>query len=141
MITILVLFVTTLFFLFMFVDNLPWSMIICGLVSQVLHAIILTDFPYVKPLSVQFVGTIILLFVNHFLAFKHFTLQYYSFTEVTDEMLDSNFVAIFQFNFQFVSGTRLFYNMFMDRSICPVRVVKCKWQRPANGQWADNTVE
>lgn len=141
MITILVLFVTTLFFLFMFVDNLPWSMIICGLVSQVLHAIILTDFPYVKPLSVQFVGTIILLFVNHFLAFKHFTLQYYSFTEVTDEMLDSNFVAIFQFNFQFVSGTRLFYNMFMDRSICPVRVFKCKWQRPANGQWADNTVE
>lgn len=81
-ITILVLFVTTVFVLFMFVDNLPWSMIICGLVSQVLHAIILTEFPYVKLLSLQFVGTIVLLFVNHYLAFKHFTLQYYNFTEV-----------------------------------------------------------
>lgn len=81
-ITIVVLFVTTVFFLFMFVDNLPWSMIICGLVSQVLHAIILTDFPYVKLLSVQFIGTIVMLFVNHYLAFKHFTLQYYNFTEV-----------------------------------------------------------
>lgn len=81
-ITILVLFVTTVFFLFMFVDNLPWSMIIGGLVSQVLHAIILTDFPYVKLLSVQFVGTIVMLFVNHYLAFKHFTLQYYNFSEV-----------------------------------------------------------
>lgn len=68
----------------MFVDNLPWSMIICGLISQVLHAIILTDFPYVKLLSLQFVGTIVMLFVNHYLAFKHFTLQYYNFSEVTE---------------------------------------------------------
>lgn len=61
-----------------------WSMIICGLVSQVLHAIILTDFPYVKLLSVQFVGTIVMLFVNHYLAFKHFTWQYYNFSEVNE---------------------------------------------------------
>lgn len=96
-ITILVLFVATVFFLFLFVDNLPWSMIICGLVSQVLHAIILTDFPYVKLLSVQFVGTIVMLFVNHYLAFKHFTWQYYSFTEVNGMRIKHIFDTFFSF--------------------------------------------
>lgn len=87
-ITIIVLFVTTVLLLFMFFDNLPWSMVICGLVSQVLHAIILTDFPYVKLLSVQFVGSIVMLFINHYLAFKFFTQQYYNFSEVNFERLN-----------------------------------------------------
>lgn len=81
-ITIIVLFVTTVYVLFMFLDNLPWSMVICGLGSQVLHAIILTDFPYVKLLSIQFIGSIAMLFVNHYLAFQFFTQQYYNFSEV-----------------------------------------------------------
>lgn len=81
-ITIIVLFVTTVYLLFIFVDNLPWSMVISGLLSQLLYAIILTDFPYVKLLSIQFVGSIVMLFANHYLAFKFFTQQYYSFSEV-----------------------------------------------------------
>lgn len=66
----------------MFLDNLPWSMVICGLVSQALHAIILTDFPYVKLASIQFIGAVVMLFVSHYLAFSYFTQHYYSFTEV-----------------------------------------------------------
>ncbi|XP_031629684.1 protein TEX261 [Contarinia nasturtii] len=81
-ITIEVLFVTTVYALFMFVDNLPWSMVICGLVSQAFHAMILTDFPYVKIMSIQFISAVIMLFVNHYLAFSYFTQNYYNFSEV-----------------------------------------------------------
>lgn len=97
-ITIIVLFVTTLYLLFMFLDNLPWSMVICGLVSQVLHAIILTDFPYVKLMSIQFVGSIVMLFANHYLAFKFFTQQYYSFSEVNSQSyLNDLCLCVYQF--------------------------------------------
>lgn len=81
-ISIIVLFVTTVYLLFIFVDNLPWSMIICGLASQALHALILTDFPYVKLMSIQFIGGVILLLVNHYLAFNYFTQNYFNFSEV-----------------------------------------------------------
>lgn len=94
-ITVIVLFVSTIYLLFMFIDNLPWSMVICGLLSQVLHAIILTDFPYVKLCSVQFVGSIIMLFVNHYLAFKFFTQQYYSFSEVKCHFSPYSFNRLF----------------------------------------------
>lgn len=85
-ITIIVLFVTTVYLLFMFLDNLPWSLVICGILAQALHAIILTDFPYVKFMSVQFIGAVLMLFVNHYLAFSFFTQYYYNFTEVSVQM-------------------------------------------------------
>lgn len=81
-ITVIVLFVTTVYLLFMFFDNLPWSMVICGLLAQAIHAIILTDFPYVKLMSVQFIGAVAMLFVNHYLAFSFFTQYYFNFAEV-----------------------------------------------------------
>lgn len=82
-ITVIVLFVTTIYLLFLFTDNLPWSMVICGLVTQALHAIILADFPYVKLSSVQFIGAVVMLFVNHYLAFSYFTQNYFNFSEVS----------------------------------------------------------
>lgn len=81
-ITIIVLFVTTVYLMFLFLDNLPWSMVISGLVSQALHAIILTDFPYVKLASLQFIGAVVMLIVTHYLAFSFFSQNYFSFTEV-----------------------------------------------------------
>lgn len=81
-ITVEVLFVTTIYLLFIFSDNLPWSMVICGLFSQILHAVILVDFPYVKLVSIQFIGAVIMLFINHYLAFSFFTQHFYSFSEV-----------------------------------------------------------
>ncbi|XP_055308350.1 protein TEX261 [Sitodiplosis mosellana] len=81
-ITVEVLFVTTVYLLFVFSDNLPWSMVICGLLSQMLHAVILTDFPYVKLVSIQFIGAVVMLFINHYLAFSYFTQNFYSFSEV-----------------------------------------------------------
>lgn len=93
-ITIIVLFVTTVYVLFMCLDNLPWSMVICGLVAQALHAIILTDFPYVKLMSVQFIGAVIMLFINHYLAFSFFTQYYFNFTEVRRYLLKRNLIWV-----------------------------------------------
>lgn len=81
-ISTLVLVVTATYVLFLFFDDLPWSMVICGLVAQAMHAIILTDFPYVKLMSFQFIGAIILLVLNHYFAFNYFQQNYFSFSEV-----------------------------------------------------------
>lgn len=81
-ISVIVLFVTTVYLLFIFFDNLPWSMVFCGLAAQALHALILTDFPYVYLKSVQFIGAVFLLIINHYLAFSYFTQHYFNFAEV-----------------------------------------------------------
>ena len=74
---------TILYTLFIFFDNLTWMMIICGLSSQILHGAIMKDFPYVEFVSISFIGAIILLIVNHVLAFQYFSSVYYSFSEVS----------------------------------------------------------
>lgn len=124
-ITIIVLFVTTVYLLFMFFDNLPWSMVICGLVSQALHAIILTDFPYVKLMSVQFIGAVVMLFVNHYLAFNFFTQRYFNFTEVIEifSRICTHILNNKMLNF---SGSRLFYNLLMDHAIRSICIVERK---------------
>lgn len=81
-ITVEVLLVTIIYLMFMFTDNLPWSMVICGLIAQASHAVILTEFPYVRLLSIQFISAAVMLFVNHYLAFSFFTKNYYNFSEV-----------------------------------------------------------
>lgn len=57
-------------------------MVFCGLADQALHALILNDFPYVNLKSVQFIGAVFLLIINHYLAFSYFTQHYFNFAEV-----------------------------------------------------------
>ncbi|XP_052862749.1 protein TEX261 [Anopheles cruzii] len=78
----MVLGTATLYVLFIFTESFPWSMVLCGLGAQLLHVFILTDFPYVRFLSPAFLGAVILLLVNHYLAFVYFQTQYHAFTEV-----------------------------------------------------------
>lgn len=82
-ITAIILVVAFIYSLFIFFDNLPWSIVICGLIAQTMHALIMTNFPYVKFASIPFVGALILLIINHWLAFEFFTANYYSLTEVS----------------------------------------------------------
>uniref|UniRef100_A0A182JWF3 Protein TEX261 n=1 Tax=Anopheles christyi TaxID=43041 RepID=A0A182JWF3_9DIPT len=72
----------SLYVIFIFTENFTWTMLLCGLGSQILHGLILTDFPYVRFLSPAFIGAVGLLMVNHYLAFVYFQLQYHTFTEV-----------------------------------------------------------
>lgn len=81
-ITWMIIITTIIYTLFIFFDNLPWSMILCGLFAQLLHGIIMKNFPFVEFLSPSFIGSVILLITNHVLAFQYFSSIYYAFTEV-----------------------------------------------------------
>lgn len=81
-ITWLVIITSIIYILFIFCDRLPWSMIFCGLLAQGMHGLIMSNFPYVKFMSVPFVGAFSLLLINHWLAFDYFAQNYYSFSEV-----------------------------------------------------------
>lgn len=67
---------------FLLFENLPSSMIICGIIAQVAHLLILKTFPYVYIVSPSFIVSVIMLVVNHYLAFAYFGSVYYSFSEV-----------------------------------------------------------
>ncbi|XP_055620352.1 protein TEX261 isoform X1 [Toxorhynchites rutilus septentrionalis] len=71
-----------LYVVFIFTERFSWTMLVCGLGAQVLHAVILKNFPFVKFLSPSFLGAVALLLVNHYLAFVYFQWQYHPFSEV-----------------------------------------------------------
>lgn len=67
--------------LFVF-EDLPVTLIGCGLLSQVMHLLVLRTFPFFNLYSVPFVSASALVIVNHFLAFNFFSNKAYSFSEV-----------------------------------------------------------
>jgi len=67
---------------FLLFEDLPKSLIICGMLSQITHLLILRTFPYFALTSLPFVAATVLLLVNHYLAFSHFSSVYYPFSEV-----------------------------------------------------------
>ncbi|EAT40652.1 AAEL007635-PA [Aedes aegypti] len=71
-----------LYIVFIFTERFSWTLILCGLGAQALHAAILKNFPYVKFVSPCFLGAVILLLANHYLAFIYFQQQFHPFTEV-----------------------------------------------------------
>ncbi|KAK7872476.1 hypothetical protein R5R35_014268 [Gryllus longicercus] len=67
---------------FIIFEDFPYSITICGIISQVAHLLILNTFPYVLITSPVFLVSVIMLVVNHYLAFQYFAAVYYSFSEV-----------------------------------------------------------
>ncbi|KAG8326582.1 hypothetical protein J6590_038466 [Homalodisca vitripennis] len=67
------------FFLF---EDLPTAMVVCGLLAQVAHLLILKTFPYVALSSPSFIVAVFLLLVNHYFAFQYFNSIYHPFSEV-----------------------------------------------------------
>merc|ERR1739841_363394 len=55
----------------------PTSLIACGIIAQVAHLALLSSFP-----SAPFILSVIMVLVNHYLAFSHFGENYYPFSEV-----------------------------------------------------------
>lgn len=79
---LMILATTTVYVGLILFDNLPWSLILPGLASQGLHAMIMKSFPFVKVSSPAFILTVILVIVNHFMAFRFFAQTYYPLSEV-----------------------------------------------------------
>lgn len=67
--------------LFLF-EDLPTLLIACGLISQLAHLLMLRTFPFFIATSPPFIVGVVMIFVNHYLAFQHFTRYYYGFSEV-----------------------------------------------------------
>ncbi|CAH0391827.1 unnamed protein product [Bemisia tabaci] len=67
---------------FILFEDLPKTLIICGISSQVTHLLILQTFPFFTITSPTFIVAVILLFVNHYLAFDYFSSVYHPFSEV-----------------------------------------------------------
>ncbi|XP_012254639.2 protein TEX261 isoform X1 [Athalia rosae] len=67
---------------FLLFENLPLTMVISGIMAQVAHLCILKTFPYVYITSPSFIISVLMLVVNHYLAFTYFASVYHSFSEV-----------------------------------------------------------
>ncbi|XP_040576407.1 protein TEX261 [Lepeophtheirus salmonis] len=67
--------------LFLF-EGFPTTLVLCGLLSQTNHLLLLSSFPFFAVFSPSFIIAIVFVFVNHYLAFQFFGETHYSFTEV-----------------------------------------------------------
>jgi hypothetical protein len=65
-----------------FFEDLPVSLILCGLIAQVAHLALLSNFPFFSVSSPAFVMAVVMVLVNHYFAFSHFGEKYYPFSEV-----------------------------------------------------------
>ncbi|XP_033251017.1 protein TEX261-like [Drosophila miranda] len=75
-------FTVFVYIMLMIFEEFPWSMLLCGFVAQGFHLSIMGGFPFIRLLSVPFLGSLVMLVVNHFLAFQYFTTVYLLFTQV-----------------------------------------------------------
>ncbi|XP_043242898.1 protein TEX261-like [Amphibalanus amphitrite] len=63
-------------------EPLPAHVPVCGMVGLLTMLLVMRTFPYFELLSPSFLLACVLLVVNHYLAFQHFTSEYYPFHEV-----------------------------------------------------------
>jgi len=63
-------------------EDVPFSIIACGVLSQMCHLIVLKTFPFFMLTSPSFIGAVFLFFFNHYLAFSFFQSTIYTFSEV-----------------------------------------------------------
>lgn len=128
MIIMMISFTMFVYVMFIFCDDLPWSMIIMGFVTQFLHLSIMSSFPFIKFLSLPFIGTVVCLIANHLLAFQFFTSVYYPFTQVRLHYDDKLFIRQSIVTLFFcIADISLFHHLFVDGSLRSFRFLKCKW--------------
>jgi len=67
--------------LFIF-ENIPTTLVVCGVVAQLAHLALLSSFPFFSVSSPSFIMAVIMVLVNHYFAFSYFGENYYPFSEV-----------------------------------------------------------
>ncbi|XP_078492130.1 protein TEX261-like [Ciona intestinalis] len=63
-------------------ESFPFTIIAVGLFTNLVEFSLLRSFPFIELTSPNFIGTVLLVFVNHYLAFKYFNEVYHTFAEV-----------------------------------------------------------
>lgn len=64
------------------IEGFPLSMTGVGLLTNIIELGLLVSFPYIELSSPHFICTVVLVFVNHYLAFNFFSEVYYPINEV-----------------------------------------------------------
>jgi len=77
--TIITLFTYIGLFLF---ESLPVTMVVCGIIAQVTHLALLARFPFFSVSSPTFLAAMLMVLINHYLAFSFFGSNFYPFSEV-----------------------------------------------------------
>jgi len=67
--------------LFLF-ESMSISLIFAGITQQIFHLMLMRSFPHFIFSSVSFIGTAVLIVLNHYLAFSFFSDNWHQFTEV-----------------------------------------------------------
>ncbi|CAG0915748.1 unnamed protein product [Notodromas monacha] len=67
--------------LFVF-EDFPGSMVAAGFAAQVCHLLIMRTFPLVNVTSLPFIGALVLLGWNHYVAFSYFSSKYFALSEI-----------------------------------------------------------
>jgi len=78
-------------------EDFPWTMIVCGITSQLAHLYVMRTFPYFVLASVPFISTLFFIGLNHYLAFSYFSSQLYPFSEVMSYFVICLWVVPFAF--------------------------------------------
>ncbi|XP_033123834.1 protein TEX261-like [Anneissia japonica] len=63
-------------------EDMPKSLTLTGFASTCFYSLLLSNFPYIEVMSPVFIISCIMLFANHYIAFQHFTEEWYPFAEV-----------------------------------------------------------
>merc|ERR1719320_1783585 len=63
-------------------ENIPTTLIVCGVIAQIAHLSLLSSFPFFCATSPSFLVAVVMVIVNHYFAFSHFGENYYPFSEV-----------------------------------------------------------
>lgn len=75
-------FCITIYILLFLLEDLTYSMIAFGLLGQLIHLRILDNFPFIDFTSVKFISAIVVLIINHYLAFSFFSNLFIPFSHV-----------------------------------------------------------
>ncbi|WAR21159.1 TX261-like protein [Mya arenaria] len=78
----LIICTTAVFIGFLLFEDLPISCIVFGLVGNGAFFLLLQDFPYFNLSSPGFIGSVVTVVINHYLAFSYFTDVWHPFYEV-----------------------------------------------------------
>jgi hypothetical protein len=63
-------------------EDIPLKMTVIVLISNLLYFISLRTFPFIDVYSPVFITSVVLLLIEHYLAFSHFAERYYQFYEI-----------------------------------------------------------
>ncbi|ESO93075.1 hypothetical protein LOTGIDRAFT_119829 [Lottia gigantea] len=63
-------------------EDFPFYISVLGLVANFFHFCVLQNFPYFYMTSPSFIGSVVLIVINHYLTFSHFSQVWYPFSEV-----------------------------------------------------------